>query len=382
MSQIRVTFELPSGEQKTKKCDKDTTIERISQALTRNGILCDGITYEGHRLTGKRTLSEIQYTPGTVMKVVSTTVTVLIGDRNMSTHMSRKSTIEELATQVRGAVPDFRWFTYNGRSVRPSNTLADIKYEEGTPLVVVQTGAEPETPRRKNKDDPSETRARRGKPPGGDDTGDQVDTEAVLVKGGVQPVIAKGARRPARKDDDLAFEATKSHRAGDSKALGTAALTQTLPRTRPVQDTPTKITIKVKNPLKEELFSVKNVPLTSKVEVVFEQLKSKYPDLLSLVYCGRVIDTSVTLQDLGYQGETYFLMYLAGPPQLQLVPPPEDIDPENDYVERLRSEIPEKQLSDFQNIKFPDGFDDVMKIVFWRECNSDALQTSAKLESL
>ena len=108
---------------------------------------------------------------------------------------------------------------------------------------------------------------------------------------------------------------------------------------------------------------------------------SKYPDLLSLVYCGRVVDASETLQDLGYNGD-YFVMYLAGPPQLDLLPPPEESDPEGDYVERLKSEITAEQWRDLQNINFPDGFDDVMKLLFWRECNSDVRQTSAKLGSL
>ena len=447
MSKIQITLELPDGRQPTVTCSKERTIEQICQILKERDIPCEGLSYEKHRLNGQRTLGKIGYQPGTVIKVVSNTVTVTvrIGNQTQTIAMSRRSPMEELATKVRGKFPDFSHFTYNGRRVKDSQTLADIRYEAGTELVAVGTGAgqrwdDPETPRRnKNKGDADDSPRwpQRGgirKPDAG---GDELESEPGVAKGavpvmvrrdkgrrgteidcdedvlewpkprgigrkcdGLRTAVTRTLRGSGSKNDDLTAAVTRTLRGSGSKnddltaaatrtqrGIGSrdddlaGAATRTLRGSGSKNDDLTKVSIKVKDARKSEVFSVKDIPVTSKVEVVFEQLKSKYPDLLSLVYCGRVVDASETLQDLGYNGD-YFVMYLAGPPQLDLLPPPEESDPEGDYVERLKSEITAEQWRDLQNINFPDGFDDVMKLLFWRECSCDVRQTSAKLGSL
>lgn len=130
------------------------------------------------------------------------------------------------------------------------------------------------------------------------------------------------------------------------------------------------IAITIEDPLTGSTFPL-SLLNTDTVQTVFDNAKKKYDDLIDLLFCGQTIDKTKKLGDLG--NDPRFILYRRQGPRL---PEPVD-DRENEYLEQLRKRIPVDQQKDFEKIRFPEGFDEAMKILLWDACGQD-LQTLRK----
>ena len=135
------------------------------------------------------------------------------------------------------------------------------------------------------------------------------------------------------------------------------------------------ITITLEDPLTGSTFPL-SLLNGDTVQTVFDNAKKKYDDLIDILFCGQTIDKTKKLGDLG--DNPRFILYRRQDPRL-----PEAVDDrENEYLEQLRKRIPVDQQKEFEKIRFPEGFDEAMKILFWDACGQDLQTLRRRLREL
>ena len=114
----------------------------------------------------------------------------------------------------------------------------------------------------------------------------------------------------------------------------------------------------------------------STVSDVLAEAKRRWPDAVSILSCGRVLDPSMPAADLPNEGRLLvFTFNKDNPPVLR---PPEPT--EEDYEEMIISfdepylnRVSPQEIQELTRV-CPDGFDEVMRVVMWEKLGRDVRQ--------
>lgn len=138
-----------------------------------------------------------------------------------------------------------------------------------------------------------------------------------------------------------------------------------------------KVSVKVCDPLTEQILWAGSAPMGVKIQRVIDAIKGENVEIL---YHGQIVPPSETLLGIGYSPDIPLLAYVKDSSNHSHSLPVKDIDTEEAYLRQLRDTFsPDRGLA---GITFPDGFDEAMKILFWNACGRNLETVRARLASL
>ena len=362
MSKRKIVVRDPETDEKTSiTCTLSARVDGVCRCLRENGWGdVAGLIWNGKLLDGSKKLSEVGYASGNVLEVYREK-NIVVWDPLQSRPITvpyQDVPVSKLVEHLKKkGVEEFDGLRYKGKMMN-GKRLSDCGYEPGTrieiyrrPVIVVETGEETRKLPYQN----------------------YTIGDLIAELGGSIELKYKGLRVSNNKTlEDIKYVP------GEALEGVRKSVRQTLARK----------TMKV---MAFDPLTGKSIPLrviTQKddlVQDVLDAVKMTFPDALDVFYGGLAVDKEKSLAEIGYTDDTSFIVYRpTETPGLEVTTAAdsEPDDNEAEYLERLRSEIPEEQYQDLTRIRFPDGFDAAMKMLFWDACGRDVREVQQRLLKL
>ena len=336
------------------------SVDRVCRFLTENGWAdVAGLTLNGERLPGSKKLSDVGYVYGDVLEVYKEQIVVWDPLRSKPITVKYKDALVSKLVEYlkKNDVQEFDELRYKGKTMNWNKRLSECGYEPGARIeiyrrrvLVVAIG--------------DETRKL--------DYQNYKISDLIEDLGGSVELRYKGQIVPTHKTlEDI------NYIPGDELQAVKKSVRQTLSR-KPMR-------VMAFDPL-----SGRSIPLsvitqkTDLVQDVFDAVKMTYSDAIDIFYGGLSVDKQKSLGEIGYTDDTSFIVYRQSEtPGLEVTPPADpEPDGEAEYFQRLKSQIPDPEYQDLTRIKFPDGFDEAMRILFWDACGRDVREVQQRLLKL